>query len=486
MEGEKFISALGKYYLLGGTGKENKGSLKEIYQRYQHIFEFENIQRLKQEYNENPTKDKKFLLSFLVQGYIGNGIYPLTEEIVKTEMEMSVTINKRPISLRYGMLLLPAEKDRDKRLELDAYLSEQQNELNPLRIKRLEKLKDMASELGFKNYLALVEDTINVDMKNLKVLAQGFLRDTDRVYERLLSKLKSNFLTDDDKPLTKSDITYIFKSNPFDIYFPEIELIPSIEDTFFNMGIDIHDQPNINLSFDRREGKAPKAFCCPINIPDEIHLVLNPKGGIEDYQNSLREAGQSQQYIHTNKDLPFEFKRLGDKSVTEGFSFLFQLLTNNEHWVKRFLNMPEDKLEGYKLFVNGYYLYIIRRFCGKIIYELELYSGSTNENSLRERYQGIMEDAVKVNVNPHNYLLDLDLGFNTPYYIKAWVFESYLRSYLELEYGPEWFREKDSGNLLKELWKMGKSLTCEELLQSLGFKDFTMDILIEHFNKLKV
>lgn len=443
-QGEIFISELGKYYLLGGKGKKTNLNLKEIYAKHSELFTYKNIDFI-QKNIQIESKLKRHLLSFVIQGYIGNRISQFNQDIVEAELGASVKIDKRPISLRYAMLLLPAEKNREKRLVIDKLLGDMQDTINPLREKRINALKVIATEIGYKSYIHLIEDITGINLNIMKKEAELFLVHTEEKYLSLLKSLENAYL-DDKVLLEKSDITYIFKLNPFDKYFPEIELIPTIEDTLFGMGINIHNQSNINLSFERAEGKSPKSFCCPVSIPEEIHLVFNPKGGIEDYKASLHETGHSQHYAFTSKELPFEYKRLGDKAVGEGYGFLLQQLTSNLKWIKRFVNMEKDDMSLYQTYVTGYNLYMVRRFCGKLLYEMEIFSGPLNDQTLKHKYKNIMELAVKVKANPYNYLLDLDLGFSTPYYIRAWVFESYLRDYAQVNYGEEWFSNKQSVN----------------------------------------
>ncbi|SES85370.1 hypothetical protein [Anaerobranca gottschalkii] len=479
-QGENLISDLGKYYLRKGLGKEIKEELREIYSKYKGIFTKENIENLK--CNENLSfREKKYLLSFLFQGYIGKECFELTREIAQRELQTLVEVDKGEISLKYAQLLLPAEKNREKRLALDKKLGEGQAGINALREKRVDILKRIATDFGYRNYVELIHDITPVNFNTLKELGKKFLTQTETKYTTLLKKLEGYYLEEGSEPLQKSDITYIFKSNPFDKYFSDIELIPTIEDTLFRLGINILEQNNVTLSLDPKEGKAIKSFCCPVSIPDEIHLVLNPKGGIEDYQDSLHETGHCQHYAYTSKDLPFEYKRIGDKSVGEGYGYLFQQLIANELWIDKFLDMDEDTLTKYKVFIDGYNLYIIRRFCGKLLYELEIFSGPKEDKTLKEKYVKIMEEAVKVKVNPENYLLDLDIGFNTSNYLRAWIFESYLREYLVNNFGGLWFLKKESGDFLKNLWKSGSMYRTEEIVENIGFKDFNIDVMIKYF-----
>ncbi|SHJ79614.1 hypothetical protein SAMN02745227_00707 [Anaerobranca californiensis DSM 14826] len=479
-QGENLISDLGKYYLRKGLGKKVKEELREIYSKYEGIFTKENIENLKKE-EDLSFREKKYLLSFLFQGYIGKESFELTNEIVQREMQTLVEIDKGQVSLTYAQLLLPAEKNREKRLALDKKLGQGQAGINPLRMKRVDILKEIAEDFGYRNYVELIHDITPVNFNTLAEQAKKFLTETEAKYTNLLKKLEGHYLEEGNEPLQKSDITYIFKSNPFDKYFSDIELIPTIEDTLFGLGINILKQNNVTLSLEQKKGIAIKSFCCPVSIPDEIHLVFNPKGGIEDYQDSLHETGHCQHYAHTSKDLPFESKRIGDKSVGEGYGYLFQQLIANVFWIDKFLDMDEDILNKYKIFIDGYNLYIIRRFCGKLLYELEIFSGPLKDNTLKEKYVRIMEEAVKVKVNPENYLLDLDIGFNTSNYLRAWIFESCLRKYLVENFGELWFLKKESGDFLKNLWKSGSMYRAEEIVESIGFKDFNMDTMIKSF-----
>lgn len=487
-EGESFISDIGRFYLFGGnqpgTTTNNNNTLKEIYQKNEQIFTKKNIEFLKREYEKNPIRQSKFLISFLIQGYIGIKMYPLTEDIVKKEISTSVQINNTSVSLRYGMLLLPSENDRIKRIQLDEYLGKKQSELNPLREKRMVILKEIAEELGYKDYLQLIEDTTCVNLEQIKQMASKILQGTNEEYSLLRNRLKDTFLGVGDKCLTKTDISYIFKTNSFDKYFPEIEMVPTVEDTLFGLGINIHKQVNITPYFEKKDKKDPKSFCCPIKIPEELYLSFNPKGGIEDYQSSLHETGHCQYYAHMNKGLPFEFKRLGDKAIGEGYGFLLQFLTNNPSWIEKFLDIPKDRQNSYQVFINGYQLYILRRFCGKLLYELEVFSKENDAEVLQEKYVTIMEEAVKIKVNPQNFLLDLDLGFSTPQYIKAWIYEGYLRDYLQNNFGMDWFTNKKSGDKLISLWENGQALTCEEIIKQLGYNEFNEDILIKQFHSI--
>ena len=50
-------------------------------------------------------------------------------------------------------------------------------------------------------------------------------------------------------------------------------------------------------------------------------------GGREDYAALFHEGGHAEHYANVDAELPFEFRHLGDNSVTESYAFLLEHLT---------------------------------------------------------------------------------------------------------------------------------------------------------------
>ncbi len=73
-----------------------------------------------------------------------------------------------------------------------------------------------------------------------------------------------------------------------------------------------------------RERSARRCGC-----PDEVYLVIAPVGGRDDYGALFHEAGHTEHYANVDPALPFEFRHLGDNSVTESFAFLLEHLTED-------------------------------------------------------------------------------------------------------------------------------------------------------------
>jgi hypothetical protein len=97
---------------------------------------------------------------------------------------------------------------------------------------------------------------------------------------------------------------------------------------------------------------------------------------------------------------------------------------------------------------------------------------------MAERYTEILSEALRVHIASSNYLADVDDALYCAQYLRAWLGEVQLRSFLEREFGEGWFSRRTAGDLLRELWLRGQEFTVEEILQQCGCAPLDADMLI--------
>ena len=96
-------------------------------------------------------------------------------------------------------------------------------------------------------------------------------------------------------------------------------------------------------------------------------------------------------------------------------------------------------------------LYYVRRYSAKLLYEVELHE-TTDVAPMRERYVELLGDALRIEPAGEDFLADVDAGFYASSYLRAWAFEAQLQAFLREEFGSDWFRRREAGSLLRELW----------------------------------
>jgi hypothetical protein len=253
-------------------------------------------------------------------------------------------------------------------------------------------------------------------------------------------------------------------------------MLPALEATLADLGIDLYGQQNVELDVEQREKKTPRAFCAPIEVPQRVVLVIQPIGGVDDWRALFHEAGHTEHYAHTNADLAVEDRRLGDFAVTEGWAMLLEHLVQDAAWLNRRLDVPrpgEFVAEG-----AATLLYLVRRYCAKLIYEIELHQAD-DPVPLRKRYVELLADALKIEPSETDYLGDVDAGFYVTEYVRAWAFEAQLKRFFSEKFGTTWFAQRSAGSLLRELWSEGQRLTADELLKELTSAEIELEAVSE-------
>ena len=248
------------------------------------------------------------------------------------------------------------------------------------------------------------------------------------------------------------------------------------------LGFDVDSQPGVVLDVEQRPKKSPRAFCAPVRVPDEVYLVLSPVGGRDDFSVLFHEAGHTEHYANVDPTLPFEFRHLGDNTITEAFAFLLQGLIEDPAWLARHLGIGDaEAIAGY---ARAYRLVYLRRYCAKLSYELELHGGGNSVgdgrwHALADRYAALLSSALRIDWPSQTFLADVDPGFYCACYLRAWALETYLRRHLHERFGPWWFESPEAGDALRALWREGQRLAPEELLDGLTGERLEFGVLAD-------
>jgi hypothetical protein len=452
--GDRFIADLDEEYYLHFAGLKETLDVEEVYDRYEELTTLETAQKMK----GAPTE----LWRFACEGFLGNLTRAHQERLAKAEAELDATVDGETISYRMLRTVISNEPDRDKRRRIEeARIRLLDEHLNPVYLDAAEIDRAAVRQLGAPNYYELYEG-FDFNLASLAEECRAVLDDTEKLWERegdRLFRARLGIGLGDARPW---DVPRLFRASELDQMYPSDRMLPALESTLNDLGLDLHAQENVHLDLESRPLKSPRAFCAPIEVPGKVMLVIQPIGGKDDWEALFHEAGHTEHYANTKADLPMEARRLGDMAVTEGWAMLMQHLVTDTAWLNRRLDVPRVELLAHDGAVS--LLYFVRRYCAKLLYEIE-YFQSDDLPAMRGRYFEILSDALKLPVNPESYLDDIDGSFYVTGYLRSWAFEAQLREFLRGEFGNEWFARRDTGDLLRELWSLGQGPTADALLR---------------------
>jgi len=474
---ESFLSALGAEYYDHYSGLKADYGVEEIYRRHDGLFSAEAVLAIHEQWrSDDPDSGEsrrlRMLLEFAIDGHLGNVTRDLDAELAGREAVLTVTAGGNTLPFRAASVAQANEPDRERRGELEqARLELTERALNPLYREWLERVREATRALGWDSYCAMYAEAKGVDFAALERETATFLADTSDDYPELLDPELRRAVGMRFADLRRADLPRFFRAADLDDAFPSERLLPALADTLVVAGIELQTQPGVLLDLEPRPTKSPRPFCSPVRVPGDVRLMMAPTGGRHDYQALMHEAGHTEHYAHVNASHPMEFRWLGDNAITECYAFLLAGLVDDPDWLERRLAVSPERAAEIARRGRVERLLYLRRYAGKLAYELELHSGATKGADLAAVYAATLGGAVGIDWPREPYLSDVDPGFYSSCYLRAWALEAHVRMQLRTSYGADWFEHRGAWDELRALWSEGQRSTPTELLQRLTGRD---------------
>jgi hypothetical protein len=468
---ESFLEQIDREYYLHLAGHKPDLEIRPIYERHGELFERRSVERLRElaaAASGDEARRLRYLLQLALDGFLGAETRAQAEELARLEASLEVAVDGRAIPYRGVAAEQANEPDASRRAALeearDALLSER---FDPLLREALEREHELCRELGWAGYADAYGELRGIDLLALARQATEFLSATEGSYERVAGPELARAGVPPLGELRRSDLTRFFRAPDLDRLYPAERLVPSFTETLAGLGIDLRDQANVTLDTERRPTKSPRAFCSHPRAPHEVYLVVAPVGGRDDFAALFHEGGHTEHYANVDPALPFEFRQLGDNSVTESFAFLLEHLVDDPEWLEARLGVADAAAAA--AHSQAVKLYFLRRYAVKLAYEMELHGPAPELDRMPTRYAELLQSATRVRWSRASWLADVDGAFYVACYLRAWALETRWRAALRERFGRRWFESRDAGAWLRSLWAQGQRLGGDELLaETLG------------------
>jgi hypothetical protein len=475
---DRFIAKLDEEYYLHFAGHKDRLELEPIYDEFADLTTLDQTKAIGAAVNGSSSIRE--LWRFACEGHLGQLTKELQEKVARAETELKAAVDGEEIPFRMLKPSIMNEPDRSKRQRLERIRNELVDEhLNPLYLEGHARTREAVRTLGAENYFELYKQ-FGYDLEGLAGQCRTFLASTEQLHTTIVDKV---FRERVGVPLAQAerwDKDRMLRAPKWDVGFPADRMIPALRGTLANLGIDLDGQENVRLDVESRPTKDPRAFCAPIEVPDDVVLVIKPAGGADDWGALFHEAGHAEHFAHTNAALSVEEKRLGDNAVTECWAMTLERLTDTAGWLSRMLDFPrprEYQAEGAAILV-----YFVRRYCAKLLYEIEFHQAD-DPTALRSRYVELQSDALKISPAPEDYLWDMDGSFYVHAYLRAWALESQIGTFLREKFGNDWYTQRPAGSLLRELWSEGQRLNADELLKEVTGGSLELESVAERIRE---
>ncbi|MFL5581231.1 MAG: hypothetical protein ACJ8AO_12725 [Gemmatimonadaceae bacterium] len=490
--GEALSQDVNREYYLAHAGLKPTAELRPIYDRYSAVVGTEALELVLDRFRgaaegSEERRAARLLVEWQAETHAARELAALDERTIAWEAAAAVRLpDGREVAYQRAAIEIANEADRAERLALDrARAALVARELAPLKRERLQREKDVVEALDLGAYNAAFETMSGVPLADLAAQCERFLRDTQPMWDDVFPEFVRRGLGIEPREATRADAQTLFRAREFDRFFPGAEMEPAVRRQVQEMGVDPTAGGRVRYDTGEREGKRARAFCAPVRVPDEVYLVLRPHGGQTDWTTLLHELGHALHFAHARPDYPFEYRWLGDNSVTEGYAMLFDHLMQDRGWLLRYTRLAKPHASAYLRAAGFEELHYVRRYCAKLLYETRLYGGDVPWDALPDLYVETLSAATGFRYAPADAFVDVDPRFYAARYLRAWQLQALVSATLVERFDEDWFRNPHAGPwLVRELLSEGQRELAHEQAERVAGRGLGFEPVVRHVERL--
>jgi hypothetical protein len=457
------------------VGEKQVSEQAAIFERYADLFSREQLEAL-QEAEQEASGDERERIYRLRKtceaSLVAQAIVEQEDALENAELATSVEFRGEELKLRNAQAKLAVLESYRDREELGERAGDASATLNPQRLDILRAAEELSAELsGEPDPVARNEEEKGISLRELEralgdasaQLEERFLELRERWFDRLLGPER------DDQP-RHYHMAYVRRLSPLERTYTKERATEVCLETLKRIGFDLESQPNIRLDLEDREQKTPRACVIPSDPPHVVHLITRAMGGLHDYQAFMHEAGHALHFGGVDPALPFAFRLLGrDNALTEIYSYICEKVTLEPEWHAEHFGLADEQARTNAEATVFLEALLYRRYVAKLQFELDFWGRFPQDKGTPGGYAERLTAATRVRYRSDNFLADMDAGFYSADYLRAWIRSAQLRRYLISQVGEDWWRNAQTGDLLRELFREGTRPSSEEVAARIGF-----------------
>ena len=467
------------------VGEKEKSETAAIVARYADLFNREQLEILRGKESSERNADQRERLHRLRKscegGLLARSLAALMDEVQNELLAIRVDFRGDSLPLRTAEARLAVLDEYADREELGEIHADATATLNERRLGVAREAETLRGELsGIPDPVARSEDDKGISLRQLA----DVLADASALVEDAYAAMRERWLDrilGRERPAAPSSYhaAYVRRLSPLKDTYPRERSTEVCLATLSELGFDLGADGNIKPDLEDRPQKSPRACVIPSDPPTVVHLITRPQGGLPDYRSFLHEAGHALHYAGCDPELPYAFRALSrDHALTEIYAFLVESLTREAGWHGRYFDLSaEQAAENAE--ANVYlHAFLFRRYVAKFLFELDFWSRFHEDGGTSEGYAERLTEATGYVYRSDGFVADMDPGFYSADYLRAWIRSAQVRSYLLEEAGPEWWRSAKTGELLRSLFREGTRPSSEEIAERLGFNALDLRPLV--------
>jgi hypothetical protein len=457
------------------VGEKEVSERAEIVARYADLFNREQLEALRsaEEGLDGDEHERIFRLRLECEaGVADQELSERKDELENAILAARVTFKGEELPLRTAqakLAVLPEYRDRD---ELGALQADVSAGFNDGRRELIRDENALAGELsGIADPVARNEEEKGISLRDLAARLATASEESAGAYAELRDRWFERLLGDEREARPSAfHVSYMRRLSPLEATYTKDRAVEVCMDTLTKLGFDLANDSRIRLDLDDRPQKSPRACVIAADAPEVVHLITRAQGGLHDYQAFLHEAGHALHYAGCDPNLPYTFRNLSrDHALTEIYSFILEAISREPGWHSEYFGLSDEEAQRNAEATTFLEALLYRRYAAKLGFELDFWGRFNEDGGTPDGYSEKISDATGVYYRPDNYLADMDAGFYSADYLRAWIRSAQLRHYLVDEFGSDWWRSEQTGEFLRELFTEGTRPASEEVAARIGY-----------------
>jgi len=458
------------------VGEKEVSERAEIVARYAELFTREQLEALRRAEAESGAGEERERLYRLRKtceaGLIAAELASREDALENAILAARVEFKGEQLPLRTAQAKLAVLPDYGDRDELGCLANDVSATFNDERLEVLRAGEELESEVsGIDDPVARTEEEKGISVRELeRALAEASEAATG-VYTRLKERWLERLLGPEREAVpSSSHVAYLRRLSPLESIYTKERAVPICMETLLMLGFDLENEPNIKLDLDDRPQKSPRACVIPADPPKVVHLITRAQGGLHDYQAFLHEAGHALHYAGCDPSLPYTFRNISrDHALTEIYSYIVEAISRQPGWHARYFGLSDEEAAENADATVFMEALLFRRYAAKLRFELDFWGRFDEDGGSPEGYAERLTKATGMKYRREGYLADMDAGFYSADYLRAWIRAAQLRAFLAREVGEEWWASRETGDRLRELFREGTKPSSEEIAGRIGF-----------------
>ena len=458
------------------VGEKETSEQAAIVARYADLFTREQLQALSDAEGAADDGVRESIARLRLtcrEGIVDRELTEREDELENALLAARVPWDADELPLRAAQARLAVEPDYPRRDALGAAVVEVSASFNDARRGLFRDRNALEAEVsGIADPIVRNEDEKGVSLRPILDAVDrariestaAFTPQRERWLDRLLGPER-------EETPASAHMAWVRRLSPLEATYTKERSVPVCLTTLRSIGFDLEAERGIRPDLEDRPQKSPRACVIASDPPRVVHLITRAQGGLSDYEAFLHEAGHALHYAGCDASLPLAFRRLArDHALTEIYSFLLESISFEPGWHAEHFGLSDQQAAENADAARFSNTILFRRYSAKLGYELDFWGRFATDGGTPDGYAERLTAATGVRYPAANYLSDMDAGFYSADYLRAWIRAAQLRAYVRREVAEDWWRNEGTGAFLRDLFREGTRPTTNEIAARIGFE----------------